>query len=96
MTPEDFRHLRTVGLAPGSSIDYFGSFAEVRGAHYRGAYDGELFHILAAEVNQIFRAYHAPLFPCRFMQEWTTTLTGGERAKGALTAPTIAERESVG
>lgn len=58
MTPEDFRHVRTVGLAPGSSIDYFGSFAEVRGAHYRGAYDGELFHILAAEV---IKAVHRTL-----------------------------------
>jgi len=30
--------------------DYFGRLAEVRGAHYRRGYDGELFHILAAEV----------------------------------------------
>src|SRR5512141_2403753 len=50
MTPEDLRHLRAVGRAAGGGIDYFGSLAEVRGAHYRGGYDGELFHILAAEV----------------------------------------------
>ena len=33
-----------------SSADYFGSFAEVRGAHYRRGYDGELFRICAAQV----------------------------------------------
>jgi hypothetical protein len=49
MTPEDFHHFRAVGRAFGSA-DYFGSLAEVRGAHDRGGYDGELFHILAAEV----------------------------------------------
>jgi len=50
MTPEDLHHLRAVRRAAGGGTDYFGSFAEVRGAHYRRGYDGELFHILAAEV----------------------------------------------
>jgi hypothetical protein len=50
MTPEDVHHLRAVGRAADGGIDYFGSFPEVRGAHYRGGYDGKLFHILAAEV----------------------------------------------
>src|SRR5512139_3050000 len=50
MTPEDVHHLRAVGRAAAGGTDYFGSFAEVRGAHYRRGYDGELFHILAAEV----------------------------------------------
>ena len=49
MTPEDLHHLRAVGRADGG-IDYFGSFSEVRGAHYRRGYDGELFRILAAEI----------------------------------------------
>jgi len=50
MTPEDVHHLRAVGRAADGGIHYFGSFAEVRGAHYRRGYDGKLFHILAAEV----------------------------------------------
>ena len=50
MTPEDVYHLSAVGRAAGGGTDYFGSFPEVRGAHYRRGYDGELFHILAAEV----------------------------------------------
>src|SRR5512139_1459943 len=51
MTPEDLHHLRAVGRATtGGGVDYFGGFAEVRGAHYRRGYDGELFHILSAEV----------------------------------------------
>src|SRR5450756_3152452 len=50
MTPEDVHHLRAVGRAAGGGTDYFGSFAEVRGTHYRRGYDGELFHILDAEV----------------------------------------------
>jgi hypothetical protein len=50
MTPEDVQHLRVVGRAAGGGTDYFGSFAEVRRAHYRRGYDSELFHILAAEV----------------------------------------------
>jgi hypothetical protein len=49
MTPEDLHHLRAIGRA-GGGTDYFRSFAEVRGAHYRRGYDGELFHILAAGV----------------------------------------------
>src|SRR5580704_4269836 len=50
MTPEDVHHLRAVGRAADGGIDYFGSFPEVRGAHYRRGYDGKLFHILAVEV----------------------------------------------
>jgi hypothetical protein len=49
MTPEDIHHLCAVGGIAGCT-DYFGSFAEVCGAHYRRGYDGQLFHILAAEV----------------------------------------------
>jgi hypothetical protein len=50
MTPEDVRHLRTVGRAAGGGTDYFGSFAEVRRTHDRRSYDRQLCHILAAEV----------------------------------------------
>ena len=50
MTSEDVHHLRAVGRAAAGSTDYLGSFAEERRAHYRRAYDGELFHIRAAEV----------------------------------------------
>ena len=50
MTPENIRHLRAVGRPPGGGIDYFSSFAEVRGPHDRRGYEGELFRILAAEV----------------------------------------------
>jgi len=50
MTPEDVHHLRAVGRAAVGGTDYFGGFAEVRGAHYRRPYDGELSHIRAAEV----------------------------------------------
>src|SRR5512143_1554589 len=57
MPPEDIHHLRTVGRAAPGGTDYFGSFAEVRGAHYRRGYDSELFHILAAEVVEtVYRA----------------------------------------
>jgi hypothetical protein len=45
VTPEDVHHLHAVGRAGGGGTDYFGSLAEVRGAHYRRGYDGELFHI---------------------------------------------------
>jgi hypothetical protein len=50
MTAEDVHHLRAIGRAAGGGTDYFGSFAEVRGAHYCRGYNGELLHILAAEV----------------------------------------------
>ena len=50
MTPEDVHHLRAVGLAASGGTDYFGSFAEVRRAHYRRRYDGQLLHIRVAEV----------------------------------------------
>jgi hypothetical protein len=50
MTPEDVHHLRAVGRAAASGTDDFGRLAEVRGTHYRRGYDGELLHILAAEV----------------------------------------------
>jgi hypothetical protein len=50
MTSEDVHHLRAVGRAADGGTDYFGSFAEVRGAHDRRGYDGKLFHILAAKV----------------------------------------------
>jgi hypothetical protein len=50
MPPEDVHDLRAGGRPAGGGTDYFGSFAEVRGAHYRSGYLGELFHILPAEV----------------------------------------------
>lgn len=50
MTPEDVHHLRAVGRAAGGATDYFVSFAEVHGAHYRRGYYSELFRIRAAEV----------------------------------------------
>jgi hypothetical protein len=50
MTAEDVHHFRAIGSAAGGGGDYFGGFAEVSGAHYRGGYHGELFHIHAAEV----------------------------------------------
>ena len=50
MTPEDIHHLHRVGRAALGSTDYFGSFTEVRGAHYRRGYDDKLFYILAAEI----------------------------------------------
>ena len=57
MPPEDVHHFRAVGRAPADGTDYLGSFAEVRGAHYRRGYDGELLHILAAKV--IETVHHA-------------------------------------
>ena len=50
MTTEDVDHFRAIGRTTGGIGDYFGGFSEVRGAHYRRGYDGELFHILAAEI----------------------------------------------
>ena len=57
MTPEDVHHLRAVGRAAAGGTDHFGSFAEVRRAHYRRGYDGELSHIRAAElIEAVHRA----------------------------------------
>jgi len=57
MTPEDVHHLRAIGRAAASGTDYFCRLAEVCGAHYGRGYDGELFHILAAEVVEaMYRA----------------------------------------
>src|SRR5207248_8592512 len=50
MTAEDINHFRAIGRAAGGGGDYFGGFSEVCGAHYRRGYDGELFHILVAEI----------------------------------------------
>ena len=50
MAPEDVHHFLAVWQAAASGVDYFGSFSEVRGAHYRRGYDGELLHILVAEI----------------------------------------------
>jgi hypothetical protein len=36
MTAEDVHHFRAIGRATASGVYYFGSFSEVRGAHYRG------------------------------------------------------------
>jgi hypothetical protein len=58
MTPEDLHYLRAVWRSAGRGTDHLGSFAEIRGAHYRRGYDGELFHVLAAEVVEA--VYRAP------------------------------------
>src|SRR6266567_2449870 len=50
MTAEEINHFRAIGRAATGGGDYFGGFSEVRGAHYRRGYDGELFHILVAEI----------------------------------------------
>jgi hypothetical protein len=50
MTAEDVDHFRAIGRATASGVYYFGSFSKVRGAHYRGRDDGELFHIFVAEI----------------------------------------------
>src|SRR2546423_1545039 len=50
MTPEYVHHLHAVRRAASGGADHFSSFAEVCGTHDRRGYDGELFHILAAEV----------------------------------------------
>ena len=50
MTAEDAHHSRPIGRAAGCYCNYFGGFSEVCGAHYRRGYDGELFHILVAEI----------------------------------------------
>ena len=58
VTLEDLRHLLAVGRAAAGGTDHLGSLAEVCGAHYRRGYEGELFHILAAEVVET--VYCAP------------------------------------
>src|SRR5579864_881654 len=45
----------TPGWATGGGIDYFCGLSEVRGAHHRGRYDGELLRIFVAEI---FEAVH--------------------------------------
>src|SRR5215472_16956766 len=50
MTAEDLHHFRAIRWATGGSVDYFGGLAEVCGPHDRRGYDGELFHILVAEI----------------------------------------------
>jgi len=50
MTAEDINHFRAIGRAAAGGVYYFGSFSEVRGAHYRRGYDGELLRILVAEI----------------------------------------------
>jgi hypothetical protein len=53
MTAEDVHHFCAIGRAAGVVADYFGGFSEVCGAHYRRGYDGELFHILVAEIVEM-------------------------------------------
>ena len=55
MTRENLRHLRAVGRAAAGHSVYLGSFADVRGDHYRRAYDGELFRI---RVTEVIKAVH--------------------------------------
>jgi hypothetical protein len=50
MSPEYIHYLFAVWRASCGGVDYFGSFAEIRGTHDRRRDDGELFHSLAAEI----------------------------------------------
>src|SRR5215471_18064462 len=50
MTAEDVHHFRAIRWATGGSVAYLGGLAEVCGPHDRRGYDGELFHILVAEI----------------------------------------------
>src|SRR5215467_10118796 len=50
MTAKDLCHLRPVGGAAGGLVDYFGGFSEVRRAHNRRRYDGQLLDVLVAEI----------------------------------------------
>ncbi len=50
MTAEDVHHFRVIGRATGGGCDYFGGLSEVRRTHYRRGYDGELLHVLVAEI----------------------------------------------
>ena len=57
MTAEDLHHFRSVRWAASGGIDCLSRFLEVCGAHYRRGYDGELFHILIAEIIEaMYRA----------------------------------------
>ena len=50
MTAEDVHHFRAIGQCTCGGVDYFGGFSEISGAHVRRGYDGELLHILGAEI----------------------------------------------
>src|SRR5271167_2842407 len=50
MTAEDVHHFCAIGRPAGGGGEYFSGFSEVRGAHYRRAYNGELYHILFPEI----------------------------------------------
>jgi hypothetical protein len=50
MTAEDVHHFRAIGRTASGSVDYFGGLTEVGRPHNRRGYDGELFHILVAEI----------------------------------------------
>src|SRR6266849_10114344 len=50
MTAEDVHHFRAIRRTASGGADYFGGLAEVRRPHDRRGYDGELFHILVAEI----------------------------------------------
>jgi hypothetical protein len=67
MPPEHISHLRAVGRAPGGRTDYFSGFAEVCGPHYRRGYEGELLHVLAA---QVIETVHRPTWDAQRLP-WT-------------------------
>src|SRR3974390_2117252 len=50
MTAEDLHHFRAVGRAASGGVNHFSGFPEVRRAHDRRGYDGELFRILVAQI----------------------------------------------
>src|SRR5215472_1443545 len=57
MSPKYIHHLLAVWRTSSGGADYFRGFAEVRGPHDRRRNDGELFHVLAAEiVEAVYRA----------------------------------------
>src|SRR5437762_7097516 len=47
MSPKYIHHLLAVRRTSSGGAHYFRGFSEIRWAHDRGAYDGELLHVLA-------------------------------------------------
>src|SRR5271167_598761 len=61
MTAEDVHHFCAIGRPAGGGGEYFSGFSEVRGAHYRRAYNGELYHILS--LANCYSAHDSLGFP---------------------------------
>ena len=57
MAAGDPHHFGEIGRTVGRGAHHFGSFSEVRGAHYGRGYDRELPHI---RVAKIVEAVHGP------------------------------------